>query len=121
MLVILNKIRVMVDTAKHNKKELVVLQERCTYVTACIITKCKQCPSQVDVKSLIDRVEEIVEEIVEEARRLIDRCGQRGLIWRGVKAKDDEVDIAELHRRIGDLTADTRLVDIVAVTENVKT
>lgn len=98
-----------VDIANCNRRELAVLQERCTYVTACVVVKCRHSASSssIDVSPLENRLREVQD--------LVERCGRRGRIWRVVRADDDKRDIDELHGRIGDLTGDMGLVGIVAV------
>lgn len=46
----LKTFREKVETVKSNRKGLGILEERCTYVIACIIVKCRQHPSlEMDV------------------------------------------------------------------------
>lgn len=100
-------IRDKVETATSNKIELDSLQERCTYMIACVIVKCQRCSSEIDVNPLI--------QCVRQVDRVVERCGRRGRFTRFIRSKEDKDEITELHHRLGNLTTDLSLSGIVAV------
>lgn len=83
------------------------MQDRCSYLTACVIVKLQQSSSMLDVAPLV--------ECVEEVERLVGQCGRRGRFGRVIKAEHDKHEIANLHGRMGHLTQDMGLGGIVVV------
>lgn len=105
----LTAIREKVETVKNNREELKALYERCTYVTACVVVKCRQNPrSEMDVVPLEDCVGTAVWEFVE-------RCSRRSRVWRVLKASSDKDEITRLNARVGRLTGDLGLAGIAVV------
>lgn len=101
----LRVVREKLETAKGNRRSLVALHERCTYITACVIEKCKWGPSSaIDVTPLVECVEAVDDIVV--------RCGRRGMLLRALKASSDRDEIAELNARVDRLTGDLGLAGI---------
>lgn len=98
----LKAIRATVETVKNNREELTALEERCTYMTACFVVKCRlNESSEVDVAPLKD--------CVEAAKKFAERCSRRGKVSRVLKASKDKSEIAGLNSRVDRLTADLGL------------
>lgn len=110
-------IREKVETVKSNREELAALQERCTYIMACFIVKCRRNPSsEIDVDP--------VEGCVEGALEFVERCSQRGKVSRVLKASGDKDEIAALNTRMDRATGDLGLVGIAVLegkADNMKT
>lgn len=109
----LKTIRDKVDTLKSNKDGLKALHERCTCITACVIVKCRrgEPPSDVDLRPLVDRIEEV--------ERVVARYFKRGKVSRFLRSSYDNYEIARLHDRIGDMTEAMGLAGIFAVERKV--
>lgn len=107
LLTVVRTIRDKVDTAISNKSELKELQERCTYLTACVIVRCRQSSSEINVSPLVDCVTHV--------QRVVEGCSRRGRFTRVIKSKEDKDEIAELHGRLGKLTRDMGLAGVVVV------
>ena len=104
----LTAIRETVETVKINQEELAALEERCTYVTACVVVKCRENPSsEIDLSPL--------EGCVQAVGDLVRHCGRRGCYRRCVKASGDRDEIAGLNARIDRLTGDLGLVGIAVL------
>lgn len=104
-------IREKVDAVKRNREELEALEERCTYITACVIEKHRRVPtSEMDVTPLKNCVE-AVEAFVE----LCGRSNRRDRLRRILKASDDKDEIGRLNARVDRLTGDLQLANIVVV------
>lgn len=105
-------VREKVDTVTSNREELAALYDRCTYITACVLVKCRRnSSSQLDTRPL--------EECVEAVGKLVDRSGRRWTLSRALWTGSDKLEIAGLHDRIGDLTGDMGLEGIATVEEKV--
>lgn len=105
-------VRAKVDTVTSNREELVALYGRCTYITACVLVKCRRnSSSQLDTRPLEERVEAV--------EKLVDRCGRRWTLSRVLWTDSDNLEIAGLHDRMGDLTGDMGLAGIATVEEKV--
>ncbi|CAM9897766.1 unnamed protein product [Ectocarpus fasciculatus] len=101
----LKAIRTTIETVKNNREELAALEERCTYITACFVVKCRlNESSEVDVAPLKD--------CVEAAKKFAERCSRRGKVSRVLKASSDKSEIAGLNSRVDRLTADLGLAGI---------
>lgn len=105
----LKAIRQKVYTVKTNRQDLGAIEDRCTYVTACVIVKCRQHPNleEVDVTPLVD--------CVEAARKFVERFSRRGKVSRVLKASSDRDEIAALNASIDRLAADLGLAGIAAL------
>ena len=89
----LKTVRDEVDSVKHNREDLVSLQERCTCITACFIVKSRRNPSsEMDVVP--------IEGCVEAALELVDRCSRRGKVSRVLKASSIKEEITGLNARV---------------------
>lgn len=101
----LRAIREKVETVKNNREEMTELEERCTYVTACVVAKCKQAPSsEMDVTPF--------EDCVKAVWSLVKRCSRRGKVSRLLNASSDNDEIAGLNTRVDRLTGDLGLAGI---------
>ncbi|CAM9661379.1 unnamed protein product, partial [Pylaiella littoralis] len=105
----LKVIREKVETVKKNREDLGSLEGRCTYLTACVIVKCRQQPSSgMDVTPLVD--------CVEDARKVVERCGsRRHQVSNFMKASSDKGEIAGLNARVDRLTGDLGLAGIAVL------
>lgn len=93
-------IRKTTETMNSYREELRALRERCTYVTACVIVKCRRTPaSGVDPTLLEDCVDS-----VEAVGFFAERCNRRSKLARVVTASRDKSEIARLNARIDSLT-----------------
>lgn len=93
----LKAIREKVETVKNNREELTALEVRCTYVTACVVVKCRGNPlSEIDVAPL--------EACVGAVRKFVERCGGRGRVRRVLKASSDMDEIAGLNALVDRVT-----------------
>lgn len=108
-------IREKVQTVERNREELSALEERCTYITACVIEKhSRNATSEMDVTPL--------KTCVEEVEAFVKFCGsssRRARFKRFVKGSDDKDEIAGLNARIDRLTSDLGLAGIVIVAKKV--
>lgn len=106
-------IRDKVDNLKSNKDGLKALHERCTCITACVIVKCRRGdpPSDVDLRPLVDRMEEV--------ERVVARYFKRGKVSRFLRSSYDKYEIARLHDRMGDTTEAMGLAGIFVVERKV--
>ncbi|CAN0159539.1 unnamed protein product [Pylaiella littoralis] len=102
-------IREKVETVKKNREDLRSLEGGCTYLTACVIVKCRQQPSSgMDVTPLVD--------CVEDARKFVERCGsRRHQVSNFMKASSDVGEIAGLNARVDRLTGDLGLAGIAVL------
>lgn len=101
-------IREMTETMSNHREELRALQERCAYVTACVIVKCRRTPaSGVDPTLLEDCVD-----CVEAVFFFAERCNRRSKLARVVTASRDKSEIARLNARIDSLTVVLGLASI---------
>ena len=104
----LTAIREKVETVKNNRQELKALEERCTYVTACVVVKCRRNPrSEMDVTPL--------EGSVKDVSNFVERCCRRGRVTRVLKASSDKDEIARLNAHVGRLTGDLGLAGIAVI------
>lgn len=104
----LKAVREKVETVKNNREDLVALQERCTYTTACFIVKFRQSPSWATKLRPL-------EECVETALKFVDRCSRRGKVSRVLRASSVKAELAGLNERVDRLTADLGLSGIATV------
>lgn len=108
----LKAIREKVESVKQNREDLGSLEERCTYVAACVIVKCrKHAISDVDVTPLVD--------CIEAARKFMDRCSRRGRVSRILSASGDKDEIARLNARVDRVTGDLGLAGIAILNRKV--
>eukprot|EP00752_Nemacystus_decipiens_P003524 g3250.t1 len=104
----LTAIREKVETVRSNREELAALQERCTYITACFIVKCRRNPSsELDIAP--------IEGCVEAALKFVDRCSQRGKVSRVLKASSDKDEIAALNARVDRVTSGLGLAGVAVL------
>lgn len=104
----LKAIREKVETVNSNREELKALEERCTYMTACVVVKCRRnSRSSIDVTPLKDRVE--------AAWKLVERCSRRGRMSRVLKASSDNDGIAALNALVDRLAGDLGLAGIAVL------
>lgn len=105
VLKVLRAVRETLETVKSNQEGLAALHERCTYITACVIEKCRGSPlSEIDVTPLVNCVEEV--------ENVVRRCSRRGRLLGALKASSDRDDIAGLNARVDRLTGDLGLAGI---------
>lgn len=101
-------IRAKVESVKSNRDELKALNERCAYITARVILKCKRSPtSGMDVAPLADCVGGV--------EKFVGRCSRRGRISRVLKASSDREEIAKLNARVDQLSGDLGLAGIATL------
>lgn len=107
-------IREKVETVNRNREELAALEQRCTYITACVIEKHSRskATSEVDVTPLRACIEAVDAFVV-----VCGRSNRRGPFRRIAKASDDKNAISGLNARVDRLTGDLGLSAIV-ITEN---
>eukprot|EP00903_Cladosiphon_okamuranus_P018330 g16862.t1 len=106
--------REMVKTINSNRGALEELNERCTYLTACVIHRCRQNPaSGMDVSPLAD--------CVDEFGRFVQRCNRRGRVSRVLKASRDREEIARLNGRVDELSRDLILAGVASVAMHLAT
>lgn len=106
-----------VKTVKSIGEDLGSLEERCTYLTACVIVKCRVQPSS-------DMSVAPLTECIEAAWKFVERWSRRGRFWRVIKASSDKDEIAGLNARVDRLTRDLGLAGIATLnrkTDNVNT
>lgn len=103
----LKGIREKVETARSNPEELAALHERCTFITACFIVKCRHNSSDLDVVPL--------EKCVKEVGNVVERCSRRSTVSRILKASSDKGEILRLQKRLGDLEGDLSLAGIATL------
>lgn len=104
----LKAIREKVETVNNNREGLGALTERCTYVTACVIVKCKRNPhSGMDITPL--------EDCVEAAGEFVERCRRRGKVSGVLKASSEKEELAGLHARVDRVAGDLGLSGIAIV------
>lgn len=98
------------DTAlKRNREELAALEERCTYITACVVEKHRLMPtSERDVTPL--------QNCVEAVESFVELCGRDSESRHDLKDSDDKDEIAALNARVDRLADDLQLAGI-ATTE----
>ena len=100
----LKSIREKVETVKRNREELIVLHERCTYITACFIAKCRGDSSELDVAPL--------ERHAQEMEKFVMRCQRRRGVARWLKASETKNEIARLNADANTLKRDMGLEGI---------
>ncbi|CAM9144801.1 unnamed protein product [Ectocarpus sp. 12 AP-2014] len=101
----LTAIRETVENVQNNQEELQTLYRRCVYLTACVVVKSRQSScSEMDVTA--------VEECLEAAGELVERCGGRGKMTRVLNASSDKDEIARMKENIRDLEADLSLAGV---------
>ncbi|CAM9184093.1 unnamed protein product, partial [Ectocarpus sp. 4 AP-2014] len=103
----LKAIHTTVETVKNNREELAALEQRCTYITACFVVKCRLNESDVDVAPL--------EDCVEAAKSFAERCSRRGKVSRVLKASSDKSEIARINSSVDHLTTDLGLAGIAVL------
>ena len=104
----LKVIREKVETVRSNREELTTLEVRCTYVTACVVIKCRQnASSEIDVTPLEDCVKAVGE--------FVTRCVGRGKMSRLMKASSDKEEIVGLNDRVHRLAGDLGLAGIAVL------
>lgn len=65
----LEAIREKIGDATSYERDLTLLEERCSYFTACAIARGRSYASRVDLRPLV--------ELVEDVESLVEKCGQR--------------------------------------------
>lgn len=104
----LRAIREATENVRNNQEELAALQQRCTYITACFIAKCRRnASSEMDLTP--------VEDCVEAVRIFAVRCSRRGKVWKVLKAADDKDNIVALNSRIDRVTGDLALAGMATL------
>ncbi|CAM9129863.1 unnamed protein product [Ectocarpus sp. 12 AP-2014] len=103
----LKTVREKVATLKNNREELAALHQRCTYITGCVIARCRKSSSGLNATPLM--------ECVNAVGAFVERCSRRGMVSRVLKATDDKDEIAGLKQRLEDLEGDLRLAGIATV------
>lgn len=103
----LKTVREKVATLKYNREELAALHQRCTYITGCVIVKCRKGSSGLNATPLT--------ECVNAFGAFVERCIRRGMVSRVLKATHDKDEIAGLKQRLEDLEGDLRLAGIATV------
>lgn len=110
----LKAIHERVEDVKGNREELKALEQRCTYITACVVVKSSQnSSSAMNVAPL--------KECVEAVNAVVLRCSRQGWCRRCLKVSSDKDEIAGLKERLRDLEADVSLVKMVMVEEKMVT
>lgn len=82
----------MVEMVRTNKEDLVALRDRCSYLTACVIEKCRRPSTALNLKPL--------EECLHETTKVIKRCGGRNRVIRVLKASSDRCEIEKMNTRM---------------------
>lgn len=100
----LRGIREKVETAKSNPEDLAALHQRCSFLTACFVVKCRHNSSDLDVT--------LLEDCVKEVEEVVKRCSRRGTVSRILRASSDKGEILRLKERLGDLEGDLSLAGI---------
>lgn len=101
-------IRDKVENVKRNRQELIALEERCTYFTACVVEKQRLMPtSEKDVTPLKNCVEAV------EAFTVL--CGRSNWFGKLLNAYGDKDEIAGLNARVDRLAGDLQLAGIVSL------
>ncbi|CAM9675576.1 unnamed protein product [Scytosiphon promiscuus] len=104
----LGAIRAQVETVKSNREDLEALHGRCTYLTACLVMKCREgSTSEIDTAPL--------EECVEAVRQLVKRCRRRHKLFRVLRATRVKEEISGLHSKMDSLRGDVTLAGIAAL------
>lgn len=112
VLTTLGAIRVVMEDVQDNKGRLARLDERCTFLTACVVVKVRQHHARgLDVTR--------VERCIEAAREIIDSCSRRGKVSTVFKASEVKHKIADLNKTIDSLMHDTGVAVIATVEEKV--
>ncbi|CAM9378410.1 unnamed protein product, partial [Hapterophycus canaliculatus] len=106
-------IREKVETVQSILEESPALGERCIYLTACVVVKCRRVSSEFDVAPLDDCLREVA--------TFVERCGRRGRVSRVLKASHDKAEIGRLNARLDRLTNDLGLAGIATVEQKVDT
>ncbi|CAM9267893.1 unnamed protein product [Ectocarpus fasciculatus] len=99
-------IRETMETVKSNREKLAALDERCTYLTANVVVRCRQNipASEIDVFHL--------EQCINTVGKLVDACSERGKVSRVFKAKEVDREINGLNVRLDSLTSDMGLAGV---------
>lgn len=104
----LQAIREKMQTVKDNEEALQAVEERCTYLAACVVVKFRRNPSsEIDVSPLQDCVESV--------GKLVNRCCQQGCCRRCMRASSDKDEIARLDARVTHLVCDLGLAGIATL------
>lgn len=106
-------IREKVETVQSIPEECAALGERCTYLTACVIVKCRRVSAGFDVAPLDDCLREVA--------KFVERCGRRGRVSRVLKASHDKAEIARFNASLDRLAGDLGLAGIATVEQKVDT
>lgn len=102
----LKAIRETVEHADTNREELMAMLDRCTYITACFIVKCRRTPGAAMVVTPLGVCMEAV-------GKFFESCSGRGNHFSaGSKDSSDKVKIAELDTRLDRLTGDLDMAGI---------
>lgn len=102
-----------VETVRNLPEESAALHARCTYLTACVIVKCRRVSSETNVAPL--------DACLKEVAKCVERCGQRGRLSRVMKASHDKAEIARLNASLDRLSGDIGLASIATVEQKVDT
>ena len=100
----LKAVREKMETVRSNREQLIALHERCTYITACFIEKCRGDSSELDVAPL--------ERHVQEMEQFVLRCQHRRRVARWLKASKVKDEIARLNASADSLKSDMGLEGI---------
>ena len=96
----------IIETVRTNKEELADLRDRCSYLTACVIEKCRRPSTVMNLKPL--------EDCLGETAKVVKRCGERNRVTRILKAGNDRCDIEKMNVRMDRLVIDMGLSGIIA-------
>lgn len=107
----LTAFRRSVEAVQSNRKELRALEQRCTYMTACVIVKLRQ--STISPSSGPDVTP--LAKCVEAAGKFAERCTQRNWAWKWLKANSDKDELKELNESLDRLRGDLGLAEIATV------
>lgn len=104
----LRNIRTQVDMVKTNKEDLTALHERCAFVTASFIVKCKE--------SSTSEMETVpLEDCVQAVEKLVGLCRRRRRVFRVLRASWIKEEMSGLNSRIDRLTSDMGLAGIATL------
>lgn len=91
----------------RNRKELAALEERCTYITACVVEKHRLMPtSEKDVTPL--------QNCVEAVEAFVELCGRNSRLGHDLSS-DDKGELAGLNARVDRLAGDLQLAGIATM------
>lgn len=106
-------IRQKAETVQSIPEESAALHERCTYLMASVVVKCRRVSSDTNVAPL--------DACVKEVAKCIERCGKRGRVSRVLKAAHDKAEMARLNASLDRLSGDMGLAGIATVEQKVDT